>query len=185
MRIVNGLLLGTAAGLVAVSGAQAADLPLKAKPVQYVKVCTLYGDGFYYIPGTDTCIKIGGYIRLDAAWNAAGGRTPAYSGTQGAQDRTVSQFSTRARANVAFDTRTQTPYGTLRTLTSLHFQNQNASESFNVQRAFVQWAGFTFGRMQSFSDVWGLGDYWNIEQQQTGSETGADGVNAIAYTFDL
>jgi hypothetical protein len=185
MKIANGLLLGTAAGLIAVSGAQAADLPLKAKPVQYVKICTLYGDGYYYIPGSDTCIRIGGYVREDIAWNAAGGRTPAYSGTQGAQDRTVSPFSSRARGNIAFDTRTQTPYGTLRTLTSLHFQNQNQTESFNLQRAFIQWAGFTFGRMKSFSDVWSLDDYYNIEQQQTGSDTGADGVNAIAYTFDL
>ena len=83
------------------AGAQAADLPLKAKPVQYVKICTLYGDGYYYIPGTDTCIRIGGYIRMDVGWNAAGARVPAYSGTQGAQDRTVSQMSTRARGNVA------------------------------------------------------------------------------------
>jgi hypothetical protein len=185
MKVVNGLLLGTAAGLVAVSGAQAADLPLKAKPVQYVKICSLYGDGYYYIPGTDTCIKIGGYIREDIGWNAAGGRTPAYSGTQGAQDRTVSALSTRARGNIAFDTRTQTAYGTLRTLTSLHFQNQNQTESFNLQRAFIQWAGFTFGRMKSYSDVWSLDDYWQISQQQVGSDTGADGVNAIAYTFDL
>jgi hypothetical protein len=185
MNVANRLLLGTAAGFMAVSAAQAADLPLKAKPVQYVKICTLYGDGYYYIPGTDTCIKVGGYIREDVAWNAAGGRTPAYSGTQGAQDRTVSPLSTRGRANIAIDTRTQTPYGTLRTLTSLHFQNQNQSESFNVSRAFIQWAGFSFGRMQSFSDVFSLNDSWSIEQQQTGSDTGADGVNAIAYTFDL
>jgi hypothetical protein len=185
MRIVKGLLLGTAAGFVAVSGAQAADLPAKANPVQYVKICTLYGDGYYYIPGSDTCIKLGGYIRLDAAYNAAGGRTPAYSGTQGAQDRTVSPLSSRARANIAMDTRTQTQYGTLRTLTSLHFQNQDQSESFNVSRAFIQWAGFSFGRMQSFSDIFGLNDSYNLEQQQTGSETSADGVNSIAYTFDF
>ncbi len=185
MRIANSLLLGTVTGFIAVSGAQAADLPLKAKPVAYVKICTLYGDGYYYIPGSDTCIKFGGYVRLDAAWNAAGGRTPAYSGTQGAQDRTVSQMSTRARANVAMDTRTQTQYGTLRTLSSLHFQNQDQSESFNVSRAFIQWAGFTFGRMQSFSDTFSLNDSYNIEQQQTGSDTGANGVNAIAYTFDF
>ena len=51
------------AGLVAVAGAQAADLPVKAKPVQYVKICTLYGAGFYYMPGTDTCMKIGGWVR--------------------------------------------------------------------------------------------------------------------------
>jgi Porin subfamily len=64
MKAVKTLLLGTAAGLVAVAGAQAADMPVKAKPVQYVKICSLYGDGFYYIPGTDTCLKMGGYMRV-------------------------------------------------------------------------------------------------------------------------
>ena len=59
MKMVKSLLLGTAAGLVAVAGAQAADMPVKAAPVQYVKICSLYGDGFYYIPGTDTCLKTG------------------------------------------------------------------------------------------------------------------------------
>ena len=51
------------------SGAQAADLPVKAKAVEYVKVCSLYGAGFWYIPGTDTCIKIGGAVRVDTAFN--------------------------------------------------------------------------------------------------------------------
>ena len=60
-------LLGSAAGLVAVAGAQAADLPVKAAPVQYVKICSLYGVGFYYIPGTDMCIKIGGWVRAETA----------------------------------------------------------------------------------------------------------------------
>jgi hypothetical protein len=64
MNTVKTLLLGTAAGLVAVAGAQAADMPVKAAPVQYVKICSLYGDGFYYIPGTDTCLKMGGYVRV-------------------------------------------------------------------------------------------------------------------------
>jgi hypothetical protein len=69
MTIVKRLLLGTAAGLVAVTGAQAADLPVKAKAVEYVKICSLYGAGFYYIPGTDTCIKLGGYSQLDVTFN--------------------------------------------------------------------------------------------------------------------
>src|SRR5260221_3760461 len=63
MKMVKSLLLGTTAGLVAVAGAQAADMPVKAAPVQYVKICSLYGDGFYYIPGTDICLKVGGYVR--------------------------------------------------------------------------------------------------------------------------
>ena len=62
MKMVKSLLLGTAAGFVAVAGAQAADMPVKAA-VQYVKICNLYGDGFYYIPGTNICLKLGGYVR--------------------------------------------------------------------------------------------------------------------------
>jgi len=43
--------------LVAPGVALAADLPVKANAVEYVRICSLYGAGFYYIPGTDTCIK--------------------------------------------------------------------------------------------------------------------------------
>src|SRR3984957_478999 len=86
MKMVKSLLLGSAAALVVVAGAQAADMPVKAKPVQYVKICTLYGDGYYYIPGSDTCIKFGGYVRADYGWNVSGARTPQYAGTGGAQD---------------------------------------------------------------------------------------------------
>ena len=72
MKMVKSLLLGSAAGLVAVAGAQAADLPVKAKPVQYVKICSLYGVGFYYIPGTDMCLKIGGWVRAEYGYGQNG-----------------------------------------------------------------------------------------------------------------
>jgi len=75
MKMVKSLLLGTAAGLVAVTAGQAADLPVKAKPVEYVKVCSLYGAGFYYMPGTDMCIKIGGWAVFEATDSAAGNLT--------------------------------------------------------------------------------------------------------------
>ena len=54
MKTIKCLIPGLAAGLSAVSGAQAADLPVKAKAVEYVRICSLYGAGFFYIPGTDT-----------------------------------------------------------------------------------------------------------------------------------
>jgi hypothetical protein len=77
---MRSILLGSAAGLVAVTGTQAADLPVKAKPVEYVKICNLYGAGFYYIPGSDICLKIGGYVRGQYAWNSSGGGTGHYAG---------------------------------------------------------------------------------------------------------
>ena len=46
MKFTKSLLLGSAAGLMAASGAFAADLPVKAKAVEYVKICSLYGAGF-------------------------------------------------------------------------------------------------------------------------------------------
>ena len=83
MNFLKTTILGTAASLSVLSVAQAADLPMKAKAVEYVKVCSLYGAGFYYIPGTDTCIKIGGAIRLDTAFNGGTYDTPFWQGGAG------------------------------------------------------------------------------------------------------
>jgi len=57
------ILLGSAAAL-AVTGAQAADLSI-ADPVDYVRVCDAFGSGYWYIPNTDTCIKLGGRARFE------------------------------------------------------------------------------------------------------------------------
>jgi hypothetical protein len=66
MGLVKGILLGSGAALLSVAAAQAADLPVrKAAPVEYVKICDAYGAGFFFIPGTDTCLKIGGRVRAD------------------------------------------------------------------------------------------------------------------------
>src|SRR5437660_12767465 len=105
MKMVKGLLLGSAAGVVAVAGAQAADLPVKAKPVEYVKICSLYGDGFFYVPGTETCVRIGANVQADYYWNASGGQAPPYFANGagrfgGAQDRTTSAFAIRGRGDI-------------------------------------------------------------------------------------
>src|SRR5580704_16829203 len=81
MKTYKALILGSAAGLLAVGGAQAADLPMKAKAVEYGKICSLYGAGFYYIPGTDTCIRIGGAISLDVAFYAGTYDSPYWLGS--------------------------------------------------------------------------------------------------------
>jgi hypothetical protein len=186
MKMVKSLLLGSAAGVVAVAGAQAADLPVKAKPVEYVKICTLYGDGFYYIPGSDTCIRFQGYVRADYNWN---GRTPhVITGANGAQDRTVQRSSTRHRANLGVDTRTQTAYGTLRTYINFNIDNELGADTAQATRAFIQWGGFTFGRTASFVDHEGsLGDsgFRSLYTGLSDATTGAAGINQIAYTWQL
>ena len=96
MKMVKSLILGSAAGLVAMSGAQAADLPVKAKAVEYVRICSLYGAGFYYIPGTDTCIKLGGYLRVETAFNTQRVFNGAYAGSGGAHTTAISNYLHRA-----------------------------------------------------------------------------------------
>jgi hypothetical protein len=183
------MLLGSAAALTAISSAQAADLPVKAKPVEYVKICSLYGEGFYYIPGTDICLKIGGYVQADYGWNVTGASTPHYSGGAGAQDRSVSPYSMRHRGHFNFDSRTQTAYGTLRTYVAVHIDNRDqGSVTVNPTRAFIQWAGFTFGHTKSFTDVPGTPQpdtFRSLMAAQNWSDSGGNGTNQIAYTWEL
>ena len=115
MKMIKSLILGSAAGLLAMGGAQAADLPLKAKAVEYVRICSLYGAGFYYIPGTDTCIKLGGYLRMDVAVNTNSDNTGNTSGAGGAQNRFTNAYTWRSREDLNIDTRTATEYGVVRT----------------------------------------------------------------------
>src|SRR6266853_1285494 len=190
MKIVKSLLLGSAAGLVAVAGAQAADLPVKAKPVEYVKICNLYGDGFFYIPGTDTCLRVGGAVQADYYYNALGNGHPHYDAAQGAQDRTVPAHAIRTRVDIGLDARTQTSYGTLRTFLQFRIDNADAgSNTLNEPRGFIQWAGFTFGHTRSYSDPYathGGGDgFGSMFQSQAHPDSGANGTNQISYTWEL
>jgi Porin subfamily len=125
MKMVKSLILGSAAGLIAVSGAQAADLPVKAKAVEYVKICSLYGAGFFYIPGTDTCIKLGGYLRIDTTFNGGIYDAPAWNGSLGGGDRFADFINSRSRMALTVDTRTATEYGVVRTFAQADFQFNN------------------------------------------------------------
>ncbi|MGY3447110.1 porin [Bradyrhizobium sp. USDA 4473] len=179
MKMVKSLILGSAAALVAVGGAQAADLPVKAKAVEYVKVCSLYGPGFYYIPGTDTCIKLGGYLRVDVVANTNSDHTGNYGGAGGAGNRFTNGYTWRSREDLNIDTRTATEYGVVRTFFDATFNwtsdsyagqgngssvysaigtvsapnNANgaavAAGTVGVYYAFIQFAGFTIGKAVS------------------------------------
>ena len=195
MRMVKSLLLGGAAGLVAVAGAQAADLPMKAKApaVQYVKICTLYGAGFYYIPGTDTCIKIGGYIRtqVESTSNGGGIARMTSDSPQNVQTRVgTNEVQMRNRAVVTFDVRTQGEYGTLRSYYRVGWEATTpagtglAGTTANAywDRAFIQFAGFTVGKAQSFFDIYTHGGARNYLNVRTSGDNGASGGMLWAYT---
>ncbi len=185
MTSMKSLFLGSAAGLVAVAGAQAADLPVKAKPVQFMKICSLYGVGFYYIPGTDMCLKIGGWVRAEYAYGDNGNMTWGPFNANN-NDRGTSNSTWRARGYITADARNQTEYGTVRGYIAVGLSTSNvgtdsASNTFSANRAFIQWAGFTFGLAQSFFDFYSVPatSYWG---SFPASDTGDPGWMVLGYT---
>jgi hypothetical protein len=202
------LILSSAAALLLVNGAQAADLPVKAKAVEYVRVCSLYGAGFFFIPGTDTCIKLGGYLRVDTTFNGGAHGAPAWSGDLGQQNRFRDQFLSRSRMALTVDTRTATEYGVVRTFGQGDFQFNNFGNTnpgnpatnfpgnalnasllstpgggyVAVEYLFIQFAGFTFGKSSSaYSTPWN-GFPGNINSNLLGGNNTDTGVNNIQYT---
>jgi len=163
-------------------------MPVKAAPVQYVKICSLYGDGFYYIPGTDICLKVGGYVRGEYAYNGGSSMSlnPFQGGANGSglKDRSDGQdFTMRTRAYAWFDSRQQTEYGTLRSYLQIginYDSPQSTTTNFNANRAFIQFAGFTVGTAQSFYDFYSspASSFWG----PNASDTGDPGWKVFAYT---
>ena len=185
MRMGKGLLLGSAAALVAIGGAQAADLPVKAQPVQFVKICSLYGVGFYYVPGTDMCLKIGGWVRAEYAYGNNGNFTWGWANNN-VNDRRTNNSTWRVRGYITADARNQSEYGTVRGYLAVGLNTNttgadNAQNTFSANRAFIQWAGFTFGLSQSFFDFYSSPStsYWG---SFPASDTGDGGWMVAGYT---
>jgi hypothetical protein len=141
----------------------------------------LYGAGFYYIPGTDTCIKIGGFVRTEWMHNAGGSFTPSVDATF---DRDFSDTQNRSRAAITTDVRSQTEYGTLRSYMQWGWDVTNNVSGFYKNRAFIQLAGFTAGLSSSFFDNFGFAAYSN-QTNWIGSDVGGGGINVIGYTAQL
>jgi hypothetical protein len=213
MKPVKRALLGSAAGIFTVAAAQAADLPTKAQPVEYLKACSLYGAGFWYVPGTDTCIKIGAFVRLQLAYGAGGAGTPVGIGGQapgqgdfgGGNTRGNNMFNFSSAGAVSFDMRQQTEYGTLRSYVDMGVQTTSnvggygggnvlnplfpsssyGSEVAYSDRAFIQFAGLTAGRIRSFFDLVNPGAYSFTTTRLVSGDTGGVGIIGLGYTYQL
>src|SRR5690606_10371305 len=170
---IKSLLLGSAAALVAASGAQAADAIVAPEPeaVEYVRVCDAYGAGYFYIPGTETCLRIHGYVRYDAA----AGRDPS----DGSDAKT---WRKNTRFTLKTSTASETELGTLKTYTENRF---NFTDGFQgghtLNFAYIQLGGLRLGLDESaFHTFTGyLGDIINDDVVAAGVYR----TNLISYTF--
>jgi len=183
---IKSLLIGSAALMTASSGAYAADAIVMAEPepVEYVRVCDVYGAGFFYIPGTETCLRIGGYFRYEMAFSNAGGAPGAPSG-----------WGSRARFAPQFDVRTESEWGTVRGFVELELNAQQNfigsgiagpvgfAESMNIAHAFIELQNATgtlrMGHTQRpYARFLGFGS-GNV----FGGVYGYNEQNEISYTF--
>jgi hypothetical protein len=171
-----------------------------------VRICSLYGSGFFYIPGTDTCLKLGGYLRVDTTFNGGIYDSPAWNGDIGQRNRYFDYFAARSRMALTVDTRTATEYGVVRTFMQGDFQFETlGNNTFNpaalgaagtsagllhtpgggfvaVEFAFIQFAGFTFGKSASaYATPW-HGYPGNNSSFLLGGHDTVTGVNNIQYS---
>ena len=197
---IKSLLLGSAAAAVAFTGAQAADAIVIAEPepMEYVRICDAYGAGYFYIPGTETCLKISGWVRYQidtrdrdarVSWTDAngdrqsesiGGNFNLTSRTPGATWAITDRddgWSKTAGAQINFDARSETEYGTLRGWAQLEGTAANASEATDINilinRAVIQlgglWMGYADSLFSSSSNIGGssLGNYGGFTYADT------------------
>ncbi|MBB6012175.1 hypothetical protein HNR59_001520 [Aquamicrobium lusatiense] len=201
---IKSLLLGSAAALVAVSGARAADAIVVAEPepAEYVRICDVYGAGYFYIPGTETCLKIGGYLRYDIGVGDALGlksidKKDAYNFIRG-NGNTVDINDTyfkRMRAQLTFDTRSETEYGTLRGFIATYYQRDSVEvdigndtysdteAAWALEHAIIQLGGLTIAYTDSLFET--LTDSaGSVINDDIGVTYTPGKTHLIAYTFD-
>ena len=181
-----------AAGAVILSSAplHAADVakkPLAA--IDYVRVCDTYGTGYLVMPGTDTCLRIGGYVRGENRIGTSNwGRTTAtgirsgWATAQGWDANTRNGTWTRSRASMALESRTKTDLGQLRTFVEVWFTIDTGTTTPQVliDSGYVQWGGLTAGRAESYFDFFTSYAYNKVLDYYSYQK-----INLLAYTADL
>ncbi|RWA63772.1 porin [Mesorhizobium sp.] len=197
---IKSLLLGSAAALIAVSGARAADAVVVAEPepAEYVKICDVYGSGYFYIPGTETCLRIGGYVRYDIGMGDVGAFTGAESVDHEDGDIQDTWYK-NARFTLKTWTGQETELGTLKTYTETRFNfgnnnrhadntgtdfdsNPAGGKGVSLNFAWIQLGGLRVGKDESAFNTF-IGYAGNVIND-TLVPYGNFDTNVIQYYFD-
>ncbi|MFN3720740.1 MAG: porin, partial [Rhizobium rhizophilum] len=171
---IKSLLLGSAAALVAVSGAQAADAIVAAEPepMEYVRVCDAFGTGYFYIPGTETCLKIGGEIRVGVNF-----RDPDFSSATAGD---TGSWNSNVRARLVIEAKNDSELGTIGSYIRIHGFGDNdfgnSSGVVELDQAYITVGGFKVGHFLTYLDDVGTaseGDAFIDDAK----------FNSISYTY--
>jgi hypothetical protein len=205
---IRGALLGSTAIVFNMVGAHAADLPTrKAAPVEYVKICNVAGMAGFVLPGSGACLKISGYITLQfeggnlrqgyywdyaahgvgtASVGAHAGAPPGGGGNNplGYAAKTRDMIGWTQRTQIGFDLREETSYGVLRAYADSRFEQGNGYDNTGnaayADHAYVQWAGITAGKANSFFSFFNDGPGW--VSFFSPDQIGSNEPDLLAYT---
>ena len=162
---VKSLLLGSAAAVAAASGAQAADPVVVIEPVaaNYVEICDTFGAGFFYIPGTDTCLDVGGYVRFQVDARSGGNLVDAWDVT--------------SRGHLEIASKTDTELGELTGFISLNsdYHSDDGSTDTYLDETYLALGGFQAGYFNSYWDEGLLGEIDDLNGQTK--------FNSVRYVY--
>jgi hypothetical protein len=194
---IKSLLIGSAAALAAATGAQAADAIIAAEPepMEYVRVCDAFGTGYFYIPGTETCLQISGYVRFQTSFLQDALTTDG---------EIEDGYRTFTRGYISLDTKSDTELGTLTghidiqadssrsrnangrysgVINGVEFDERvdaildsNRFDGVFVDGAWVELGGFKAGYFKNFWDTDIAGETDELDNGTLG--------NAVSYTYD-
>lgn len=162
---IRSLLIASAAAITAFSGANAADAIVAAEPepLEYVRVCDAFGTGYFYIPGTETCLKIGGYVRFQTDFGRdVGGR---------------SDWNSFTRAQLDLSAKSDTELGSLEGFIGLRGDaDSGSSRGVLVDQAYIELGGLKVGYFYNWWDD-------DLSGETDVLSTGDTRLNAIRYTY--
>ncbi len=188
MRFTS-LIVSAAATTYGVSAAHSADAIVAPEPeaAQYVRVCDAYGKGFFYIPGTETCLRIHGYVRYSIL-----GAEDVYA--RGFTDKDGTPYLSRpsqrdtwensTRFTLRTSTASETELGTLKTYAEARFQwgdGEDSTSTGSLRTGYIDLGGLRIGLDYSaFTSFVGfLGDVLNDDVILSGGYR----TSLISYTY--
>ncbi len=131
--------------------------------MEYVRVCDAFGTGYFYIPGTETCLKISGEVRATV-----------YASEDSAED-----WDSEVRARLAFEAKNDSEIGTIGSYIRIQgTAGALADERADVvlDQAYITVGGFLVGRDLTWVDDWGLAG-------ESDAFFGNAIFNTISYTY--
>ncbi|EJF76039.1 porin [Bartonella alsatica] len=177
---IKSLFLSSTAALLAISGAHAASTATaEPEPVEHIRVCNAYGKGYFYIPGTETCMRLSGNVRADFL---SGDNINAITDAQLANQKKT--YGASARLTLVFQAASETELGTLRSYARIYSNWGNGEDNAGAKlsAAYIELGGFRVGLDDTIFNSW-TGGYGNVINDDSIAPAGTTRTNFISYTF--